>query len=308
MAMRLLKKLGGHIQKKRKKVFDKYVADKVGGIPGNDRGRKTETILECSILRPNRVFLTGGNALQTHSMAALNGGCGLISVGEIKNGKCTYTDPDGKYSMLLVFYDPDVDGKSYRNAEEIPDIDNCRIQLIAAGLREDWTSFVQKVGNLSGMLARVLPVLAYDRDIIRLDYERMPHYPFPIDGLKQALMIVENHLARFESDQNTPPLTFQFSESILDKNYRATNALRVSVFEEGDEPNDCGHYMALLNNTPPSSAERKDEGSGCGLVSVYIEQTLAHFTPLIRSSAYDNFLRGLKDNLLRVASDCFWAT
>ena len=306
MAMRVLKMIGGHIQKKRKTVFERFVECKVGAIPGNDRVKQAKTVLACKILRPNRVFLSGGNALQTHSMAAHNGGCGLISVGEIKNGKCAYTDPDGTYSTLLVFYDRDVDGKSYRNAEEIPDIDNGRIQLIAAGLREDWTTFVQKVGNLSGMLARVLPVIAYDREIIRLDYERMPHYAFPLDGVKEVMMIIENHFATFESSQATPPLTFQFSESTLNKTYRETNSLLVAVFDE-DEENDSAHYMALLNNPPPTSAELKEEGSGCGLVSVFIEQTLAHFQPLIQSSADDNFLRGLKDNLLRVASDFYWA-
>ena len=50
-------------------------------------------------------FLTGGNALQTQSVAAKNAGCGMILVSEIKSGKAAYTDHSGAYTPLLDFYE-----------------------------------------------------------------------------------------------------------------------------------------------------------------------------------------------------------
>ena len=67
-------------------------------------------------------------------------------------------------------------------------------------------------------------------------------------------------------------------------------------------------YTALLNNDPPSAAERKEERSGCSLLSVFLEQTQAEYQPLVRSSADDTFLRGLEENIHRLAGDFFWAT
>ena len=40
---------------------------------------------------------------------------------------------------------------------------------------------------------------------------------------------------------------------------------------------------------------------------MYREQITADFTPLIQTPADLNFIRGLGDNLLRIAADFFWA-
>ena len=53
---------------------------------------------------------------------------------EIKGGKVRYTNPDGSYGTFLEFYDPEVEGRSFRQAEDIPRIDQCRIQMVAAGV------------------------------------------------------------------------------------------------------------------------------------------------------------------------------
>ena len=143
--------------------------------------------------------------------------------------------------------------------------------------------------------------------MVRLAYERLPHYPFSLDGLKEALLVIEAQFASCISTSETPPLTFQFSESILDSNFRNTNSHVVSVFKDNLAQNFRGHYTALLNNDPPSATERKEERSGCSLLSVFLEQTLAEYQPLIRSSADDTFLRGLEENIHRLAGDFFWA-
>ena len=93
--------------------------------------------LQCQVQRPAEVFLTGGNVLQTQYTAAVNGGCGLILVTEIKNGRVRYTNPDGSYGTLLTFYYKPVHAGSFRQTDLIPPMKNCRIQLIAAGVKDD---------------------------------------------------------------------------------------------------------------------------------------------------------------------------
>ena len=57
---------------------------------------------------------------------------------------------------------------SFRQAEDIPRIENCRIQLIGTGVKDDWKPFLDKAGKDSGMFARIIPVLACDRTTVRL--------------------------------------------------------------------------------------------------------------------------------------------
>ena len=103
---------------------------------GNSISRDT-IVKRSSILRPKAVFLTGGNGLQTQAHAAANGRCGLTVVSEIKSGKAWYTDAEGSYAPLIVFYDLPLASKTYRKAKIIPTIKNCRIQIVAAGVKED---------------------------------------------------------------------------------------------------------------------------------------------------------------------------
>ena len=41
----------------------------------------------------------------------------------------------------------------------------------------------------------------------------------------------------------------------------------------------AGYYKTMVDNQPPSTTTLQAEGSGCGLFSVYIEQTVAEYTP-----------------------------
>ena len=69
-----------------------------------------------------------------------------------------YTDHAGGYGILLKFHDPEIGARSFRQAEDIPRIENCRIQMIATGVKDDWKPFLEKAGKDSGILARIIPV------------------------------------------------------------------------------------------------------------------------------------------------------
>ena len=50
----------------------------------NPSARQVQSLrYQISLERPHLFFLTGGNALQTQSVAAKNAGCGMILVSEI---------------------------------------------------------------------------------------------------------------------------------------------------------------------------------------------------------------------------------
>ena len=83
------------------------------------------------------MFLTGANVLQTQATALSSAGCGVIIVNEIKSSKVRYTDTYGSYGSILDFADPEVNTRLCRKAELFPQIKKCRIQQIAAGVKED---------------------------------------------------------------------------------------------------------------------------------------------------------------------------
>ena len=88
---------------------------------------------------------------------------------------------------------------------------------------------------------------------------------------------------------------------MLDGNYRGTNSLLVSEFVDGPVVNLRGKYRSLVDHDLPTTNELKVEGSGVGLLSVFLNQTIAEFTSLISSPADKIFLKGLEDNLF---TDC----
>ena len=277
----------------------------MSNIDGADWRAKDAARVACCKKRPKEVLLTGGNALQTQATAALNGGCGVIAISELKSGKAAYIDPDGSFGPLLSFYDDELPARTFRKAEDIPAIDNCRIQIVAAGVKEDWKDFFTKSGPLSGTMARVLPILACDRDAARLMYERLPPYEFTLRGLKKVLEIMEEKFGKDISDTEIPPLTLRFSSSRVDGEYRATNALMVDDDLEAARPNYRRMFRTLLNSAPPTADVLVDEGSGCGLFKVFLAKTTAHYSTLVRTQADRTFLNGLEDNILRLSSDFF---
>ena len=117
---------------------------------------------------------------------------------EMKSGRSRYTDLYGSYGPLLSFYHMYIPEKSYRKADKIACIKNCRIHLIAGGVKEDWKSFVDKSGATSGSLARVLPVLSCDREVIRLLSERLTLEPFSLTGLKRTFFVFEQQFSHMK--------------------------------------------------------------------------------------------------------------
>ena len=68
-----------------------------------------------------------------------------------------------------------------------------------------------------------------------------------------------------------------------------------------------GIFNTLADSEPPSTEELTTEGSGTGIITVYLEQTIATYSEKATTSGDKLFLRGLKDNLLRIAFDYYWA-
>ena len=137
IAMEMITELGNHIEEIRQAAHVRYIESKHPAVQPVDAKLLGTIKLQCQTERPSAVFLTGGNVLQTQYHAAVNGGCGMIIVNEIKNGKVRYVDHDGSYGSLLTFYDKAVHARTFRQAEAIPAMKNCRMQLIAAGVKDD---------------------------------------------------------------------------------------------------------------------------------------------------------------------------
>ena len=144
IAMSLISELGTHVEDIRDKAYTTRMNNEPRIDPqGNVVSQKTIE-QRSAILRPHAVFLTGANGLQTQALAAENAGCGLISVPEIKSGKTRYTDVEGSYAPLMAFYDKPLGSNTYRKAQAIPKASNCRIQIVAAGVKKDWEDFVKR--------------------------------------------------------------------------------------------------------------------------------------------------------------------
>ena len=150
IATSFISELGTHIEEARKNRYDAFVREQLAAnVPPNKSSDK-QLKLRCSPSRPKGFFLTGGNELQTQATAAHNAGCGLILIPEIKYGKCQYTCVKNTYVPLLSYFDTPLPARSFRNAEDIPRIPKCRINMYAAGVKEDWKSFVEMSGTMSG--------------------------------------------------------------------------------------------------------------------------------------------------------------
>ena len=100
---------------------------------------------------------------------------------------------------MLSLYDNGIPGFTYRKAENIRDVGFCRIQIVAAGVITDWADFWTKSGTSSGSLARVLPIIGWDRELIRLQQESLPPYSFKLSEIKTILELMEkNGAARLD--------------------------------------------------------------------------------------------------------------
>ena len=228
MALSLVSKIGTHLEDVRNEYFKEHVANEVSVDYKGRPVTRLEFKRLCNISIPMNLFLTGGTTLQTQANAAENGGCGLILVPEMKSGKGRYTNIDGSYGPLLDFYEESIHGISCRKADNIATVQKCRIHLLTAGVKNDWVDFVTKSGASSGTLGRVIPVITFNRTMIRILSERMPIYTFPLTGLKKIFTILEGKFRKVNSNCEEPPIILEFSSSsLMDNNYRKTNNLLV---------------------------------------------------------------------------------
>ena len=307
IAFGLLTTIGNFIENKRKLYFKNTHLNSPAVDADGQPLSRSDHVSNCMLKFPSCLFLTGANGLQTQALAAQNGGCGLIFVPEIKHGKARYTDLDGTYGPLLSFYDDYIPGKSYRKAEKIPCIRNCHIHLLAAGVKDDWTSFVQKSGATSGTLGRVLPVLTFDRDMIRLTNECLPPYFFSLEGMQTAFSILEDNFQNISCTDGISCIILEFSNSTLFDEYRATNALLTRDDRNVNTRNLGNVLTTLMNRSPPNSDALLTESSGVGRIKVFLSRTRAEFGGLCKHSGDKLFLDALETNLLRVSCDYFWA-
>ena len=143
--------------------------------------------------------------------------------------------------------------------------------------------------------------------MIRLYNQRLPSYTFSLDGLKTALGVMELQFSEYTSEDTVPPITLEFSSSQITHEYKENNWLLTEQFRLGGAQDISSILSTLLNNSPPTSDDLLQEGSGCGQIKVFLAQIRAEFLTVNSKIGDNNALCGLDNNLLRVASDFFWA-
>ena len=176
------------------------------------------------------------------------------------------------------------------------------MQLIAAGVPEDWVDFVQRSGHDSGTLARVLPIIGCDREMIRLLQAKLPAVSIPLEGLKTVLSIMEEKFTGYRA-AGKPPIILKFADSKLLNKFRLQNDIATNNSRVVGDFNYKSIFTTLLDKQPPNSDSLKAEGSGIGQVGVFISQMESEWKTLIKSPGDANSLHGLSTNLLRVCSD-----
>ena len=154
-------------------------------------------------------------------------------------------------------------------------------------------------------MARVLPILACDREVIRLLSERLSQESFTLQGLKKAFVILERLFRDMSSTSDQSSITFEFSSSNLLDNYRANNMLLTEEYRSGPNRNLGRVLTILLDMPPPNTDVLLEEGSGSGRVTVFLARTRAEFKGSCIFPGDQLFLESLETNLHRVACDYF---
>ena len=118
---------------------------------------------------------------------------------------------------------------------------------------------------------------------------------------------MEIEFANSLATDHEPPTTLQFSRSNLQQQFRSTNALLIREFRQHGDVDYHRVLTTLHSYSPPDASRLTAEASGEGLLSIFIRQTIAEHKAMALSPGDENFLRGFEANILRVASDFFWA-
>ena len=161
---------------------------------------------------------------------------------------------------------------------------------------------MQQSGPNSGSLARIVPVIGLDREMVRLGQDRLPSCSFPLDGVKAILAIMEDMFSLYTSEDK-PPVILKFKESALLNNFRLENDIKTNASRVEGNFDLKGIFSTLLDNQPPNCDRLNEEGSGTGRVNVFISQLEAEFRPLFKSPGDENALNGISTNLMRISCD-----
>ena len=145
-----------------------------------------------------------------------------------------------------------------------------------------------------------------DKELIKLYQENLVKHSVVLDGVHALLNILETRLWNVKSTQN-PPIVLTFSNSELLKQYRTSNDEKTMPHRGEDTFNIGAISKILLESARPSASMFKSEGSGSAEVARFLQKAQAQFNVIAKTPADFNTLSGLPTNLLRVASDMFWA-
>ena len=154
-------------------------------------------------------------------------------------------------------------------------------------------------------MARVLPIISCDREVIRVQSERLSQARFSLRGLKRAFFLLEQQFKDISSTSDTPSILFQFSHSTLLTNYRTSNGLFTEEHRQGANRNLGQVLTILLNVSPPDADALLEEASEVGRVTVFLIRIRAEFKNLCKNPGDKLCLDSLDNNLLRVAVDFF---
>ena len=98
-----------------------------------------------------------------------------------------------------------------------------------------------------------MPVIGLDKEMVRLQQERLPSFSFDLKGIKTILKILEEKMSGFTSDQE-PPFVIGLSDSELLNNYKRDNATKTSQDREGGNFDLQKVLKTLLDSRPPKIA------------------------------------------------------
>ena len=130
---------------------------------------------------------------------------------------------------------------------------------------------------------------------------------FSLNGLKDAFAVLENEFRNISFTDNIPSVTLTFSSSPLLDQYRKTNDLLTIHRREGNNRDLAFVLNTLVNNAPPDNDTLEVEGTGVGLVTVFLSKTRTEFQALCKHPGDELVLDALETNLHRVACDFFYA-
>ena len=118
-----------------------------------------------------------------------------------------------------------------------------------------------------------------------------------MNGLNDTFAVLEEEFRNISCTDNIPSVTLTFSSSPLLDKYRKTNDLLTIHRREGNNRDLAFVLNTLLNNAPPDNDTLEVEGTGVGLVTVFLSKTRTEFQALCKHPGDKLVLDALDTNL-----------